>query len=482
MGKQQFGVVGLAVMGENLALNVEGRGFSVAVYNRTAERTRRFMAERAAGRNIRATYSLAELVEALEEPRRILLMVQAGPAVDAVLAQLRPLLHAGDIVIDGGNSFFRDTDRRTEEWAAAGLNFCGMGVSGGAQGALHGPSLMPGGAREAYAHLEPILTRIAAQVEDGPCCAYLGPRGAGHFVKMVHNGIEYGDMQLIAEAYDLLRHGLGLPPEEIRAVFAEWNRGELQSYLIEITADIVAFPDPDTGQPLLDLIQDQAGQKGTGKWTSQQALELGVPIPTLTAAVDARFLSAFKAERVAAARVLPGPVGRFSGDRDRCITHLREALYASKVCSYAQGLALLRAASQEYGYDLPYGEIARIWKGGCIIRAAFLNRIQEAFRRRPDLPNLLVDEGFRDAVAARQAGWRATVRTAAELGVPAPALSASLAYFDAYRRERLPANLLQAQRDYFGAHTYERVDREGTFHTEWLEGTGHRAPGAARVS
>jgi 6-phosphogluconate dehydrogenase len=467
MDEADFGIIGLGVMGENLALNVASRGFSLVVYNRTAERTRRFMAGAAAGTSIRAAYSLEEFVAALARPRRLLLMVSAGPAVDALRQQLRPLLEPGDIVIDGGNSFFRDTERRSQEWEGTGLHFYGLGISGGEAGARHGPSLMPGGPPEAYARLEPILTRLAAQVEDGPCCAYLGPRGAGHFVKMVHNGIEYGDMQLIAEAYDLLRHGLNLPAEEVREVFAAWNQGELQSYLIEITRDIVAFPDPETGQPLVERILDQAEQKGTGKWTTQTALDLGVPTPTLNAAVDARLMSACKAERVAAARLLRGPAARFTGDRAEFIAALRAALYASKICAYAQGMALLRAASAEFQYGLPLGEIARIWKGGCVIRAAFLGRIQKAFARDPDLPNLLLDEDFREEVAARQEPWRTVVQTGLELGLPLPAMSASLAYFDAYRRERLPANLIQAQRDYFGAHTYRRIDREGTFHTSW---------------
>lgn len=467
MDKADFGIIGLGVMGENLALNVASRGFSLVVYNRTAERTRRFVEGSAAGTSIRAAYSLEEFVAALAPPRRLLLMVSAGPAVDALLHQLRPLLEAGDIVIDAGNSFFQDTERRAREWAGTGLFFCGMGVSGGERGARYGPSLMPGGPPEAYARLEPILTRIAAQVEDGPCCTYIGPRGAGHFVKMVHNGIEYGDMQLIAEAYDLLRHGLGLPASEVRTVFEEWNRGELQSYLIEITRDIVAFPDPETGQPLVEQILDQAEQKGTGKWTTQTALDLGVPTPTLNAAVEARLMSAYKAERVAAARLLRGPAARFTGDRQGFIAALRDALYASKICSYAQGMAMLQAASAAFDYRLPLGEIARIWKGGCVIRALFLGRIQAAFTRHPELPNLLVDDDFREAVMVRQESWRTVIQTGVELGLALPAMGASLAYFDAYRRERLPANLLQAQRDYFGAHTYRRLDREGTFHTHW---------------
>ncbi|MCS6862895.1 MAG: NADP-dependent phosphogluconate dehydrogenase [Abditibacteriales bacterium] len=468
MSQPVIGLIGLAVMGENLALNIESKGFPIAVFNRTTAKTMAFVNGRAAGKNVVGTTTIEEFVNVLERPRRIVLMVKAGEAVDAFITQLLPHLEAGDILIDGGNSFFRDTERRIERCREAGVHYFGMGVSGGEEGALHGPSLMPGGGTpEAYAHLEPILTKIAAQVDDGACVTYIGPKGAGHFVKMVHNGIEYGDMQLIAEAYDLLRHAVGLSPDELHDVFAEWNRGELQSFLIEITARIVNFKDEMTGKPLVDVILDKAEQKGTGKWTSQIALDLGVPIPTITAAVDARFMSAHKAERVAAARLLSSQHALRTARQPSFINRVRAALYASKVCSYAQGFALLRAASREFGYNLNFSEIARIWKGGCIIRAVFLDRIKQAFARNPELPNLLVDDEFREAVAARQEAWRDVVSTAVELGYPVPAMSASLAYFDAYRRERLPANLIQAQRDLFGAHTYERVDREGVFHTEW---------------
>jgi len=467
MSKSSIGVVGLAVMGENLVLNIERNGFPVAVYNRTAERTRRFIEGRGTGKRIQATFTIPEFVEALERPRRILLMVQAGPAVDAVLGELKPHLTLGDIVIDGGNSFFRDTERRLQEMGGMGIRYLGMGVSGGEEGALKGPSLMPGGHEDAYRSLEPILTRIAAQVDDGPCCTYIGAKGSGHFVKMVHNGIEYGDMQLIAEVYDLLRHLLGLTPQETREVFAEWNRGELQSFLIEITERIVAFPDPDTGKPLVEMILDKAGQKGTGKWTTQCALDIGACVPTISAAVDARIMSAFKEERVVASQVLTGPPPRFAGSRHGMIDSLRQALYASKICSYAQGMAMLRLASQEYEYGLHLDEIARIWKGGCIIRAVFLDKIKKAFHLNPDLPNLLLDDGFREEVASRQEAWRQVVRIAIEAGIPVPAMSASLNYYDSYRRERSPANLIQAQRDCFGAHTYQRIDQEGTFHTHW---------------
>jgi 6-phosphogluconate dehydrogenase len=487
MSQPVIGLIGLAVMGENLALNIESKEFPIAVFNRTAARTKAFEQGRAAGKNVTATYSIEEFVQSLERPRRIILMVKAGEAVDAFIAQLLPHLEAGDILIDGGNSFFKDTERRIERCQQAGIHYFGMGVSGGEEGALRGPSLMPGGGNaEAYERLESILTKIAAQVDDGACVTYIGAKGAGHFVKMVHNGIEYGDMQLIAEAYDLLRHAVGLSPDELHDVFAEWNRGELRSFLIEITARIVNFKDAETGKPLVDVILDKAEQKGTGKWTSQVALDLGVPIPTITAAVDARFMSAHKDERVAAAEILRyaqhdrgGGQNDVSGGvilskaKNLFVEQVRAALYASKICSYAQGFALLRAASQEFGYHLNFGEIARIWKGGCIIRAVFLDRIKQAFARNPELPNLLVDDEFREEILAREESWREVVNTAIELGFPVPAMSASLAYFDAYRRERLPANLIQAQRDLFGAHTYQRVDKEGTFHTEWDSSTHH---------
>lgn len=465
----QFGLIGLAVMGQNLALNIESRGYSVAVYNRTAERTREFAETRAADKRIVPTYTLEEFVQALERPRRILLMVKAGKPVDEIIQQITPLLDKGDLLIDGGNSFFMDTERRSAQLEAAGLLYIGTGVSGGEEGALKGPSIMPGGQPEAYALVEEMFRAIAAKVDGDPCVSYIGPRGAGHYVKMVHNGIEYGDMQLISEAYDILHRGLGLSAAELHDIFTEWNKGELSSYLIEITANIFSKIDPDTGKPLVEVILDEAEQKGTGKWTSQNALDVGVPIPTINSAVEGRLLSAYKAERVAASKVLRGPTPAFRGDRAAFIEDVRRALYASKVCSYAQGMALLRAASREYGYNLRLAELARIWRGGCIIRAKLLGRIREAFLRDPDLPNLLLDAEFKEAVESRQDSWRRVIQTAVEMGIPCAAMSVSLAYFDAYRSERLPANLLQAQRDYFGAHTYKRIDKPGTFHTEWLE-------------
>ncbi|MEW6231897.1 MAG: NADP-dependent phosphogluconate dehydrogenase [Chloroflexota bacterium] len=467
MGKQQFGLIGLAVMGENLALNIEQHGFSVAVYNRTAEKTTAFAQGRAAGKNIRPTYSIPELLQTLETPRRVMLMVQAGAPVDDVINQLKPHLEKGDLIIDGGNSFFQDTERRARDLETLGLLFIGTGISGGEEGALHGPSIMPGGRKEAYQLVEPIFTAIAARADGEPCVTYIGPRGAGHYVKMVHNGIEYGDMQLIAESYDILKRALNLSAPELHAIFSEWNQGELSSYLVQISADIFNKVDGETGRPLVELILDEAQQKGTGKWTSQNALDLGAPTPTINAAVESRIISAYKKERVAASKILSGPARRYRGDRQRLIDAVKAALYASKICSYAQGMAMLRAASQEYGYDLPLADIARIWRAGCIIRARFLGKISAAFQRQPGLPNLLVDQEFQEAVNSRQEAWRFAIRTAVGLGIPCLAMSASLAYYDAYRSERLPANLTQAQRDYFGAHTYRRVDREGVFHTEW---------------
>jgi len=469
MAQQSFGLIGLAVMGENLALNVERNGFSVAVYNRTSEKTEAFMANRAQGKNIKPTYSIEEFVSSLERPRRILIMVKAGKPVDAVLDQLKPLLEPGDMIIDGGNSLYEDTDRRVADLEAAQLQFIGMGVSGGEEGALNGPSLMPGGSRGAYETIEPIVRKIAAQVDDGPCVTYIGPKGAGHYVKMVHNGIEYGDMQLIAEAYDLLKNAAGLDHTQLHRVFGEWNQtDELNSFLIEITANIFNHIDPDTQLPLVDVILDQAGQKGTGRWTVQSALELGVSIPTITAAVNARIMSAIKGERVAASKVLSGPTGKYDGDMSGFVDKVRDALYCSKICSYAQGMALMGKASQEFGYDLNLSEIARIWKGGCIIRAGFLDKIKAAFKDDPALPNLLLAPEFRQTILDRQEAWREVLAVAARLGIPVPAFSASLDYFDSYRRDRLPQNLTQAQRDYFGAHTFERTDKPGTFHAEWF--------------
>ena len=468
MATNDIGLFGLAVMGENLVLNMERNGFSVAVYNRTRSVTEEF-AGRAKGKRITPCYTLEEFVGALSTPRKIMLMVKAGDPVDQVIAQLKPLLDKGDLLIDGGNSFFKDTERRAVALAEEGFNYIGTGVSGGEEGALWGPSIMPGGQREAYDMVAPIFTAIAAKVDGEPCVTYIGPRSAGHYVKMVHNGIEYGDMQLIAEAYDILHRGLGLSAQDLHETFAAWNEGELQSYLIEITRDIFAKMDEETGQPLVDVVLDEAQQKGTGKWTSQNALDLGAPTQTINAAVESRIISAYKEERVAASKVLDGPSATFKGDRQALVNDVRDALYAAKICSYAQGMALLRAASNEYDYDLELGGIAKIWRGGCIIRARFLNDITAAYRRDPKLTNLLLDPYFRDAILSRQAALRRVVQVAVEMGIPCLAMSASLAYFDAYRTARLPANLTQAQRDYFGAHTYRRTDKEGVFHSEWGE-------------
>jgi 6-phosphogluconate dehydrogenase len=472
MTKRTFGVIGLAVMGENLALNVESRGFPIAVYNRTASKTKEFMETRAVGKDVKAAYSLEEFVQILERPRKILVMVKAGPPVDAVIEQLKPLLEEGDMIIDGGNSLYEDTERRTRDLeSTTKLGFVGMGVSGGEEGALHGPSLMPGGTEFAYRELEPILTKIAAQVDDGPCVTYVGSGGAGHYVKMVHNGIEYGDMQLIAEAYDVLKNGLGLSNQQLQETFTEWNRtDELNSYLIEITADIFKYVDPETGHHLVDLILDSAGQKGTGRWTVLSSLELGVSIPTIYAAVNARVMSAYKDERVAAAKELPGPGETYPGDAALFVNKVRDALYCSKMCSYAQGMALIAKASQEFNYNISLPESARIWKGGCIIRAGFLDKIRKAFAENPGLPNLLLAPEFKQSILDRQEAWREVLVLANKLGIPVPAFSSSLDYFDSYRRANLPQNLTQAQRDYFGAHTYERTDkpRGEFFHTEWM--------------
>ncbi|MCZ0756473.1 NADP-dependent phosphogluconate dehydrogenase [Anoxybacillus sp. J5B_2022] len=469
MAKQQIGVIGLAVMGKNLALNIESRGYSVAVYNRSREKTDEFLQE-AKGKNVVGTYSIEEFVNALEKPRKILLMVKAGAATDATIEQLKPHLEKGDIVIDGGNTYFKDTQRRNKELAELGIHFIGTGVSGGEEGALKGPSIMPGGQKEAHELVRPIFEAIAAKVDGEPCTTYIGPDGAGHYVKMVHNGIEYGDMQLIAEAYFLLKHVLGLNAQELHEVFAEWNKGELDSYLIEITADIFTKIDEETGKPLVDVILDKAGQKGTGKWTSQNALDLGVPLPIITESVFARFISAMKDERVKASKLLAGPaVKPYEGDRAHFIEAVRRALYMSKICSYAQGFAQMKAASEEYNWNLQYGNIAMIFRGGCIIRAQFLQKIKEAYDRDPALPNLLLDPYFKEIVENYQQSLREIVATAAMRGIPVPAFASALAYYDSYRMETLPANLIQAQRDYFGAHTYERIDKEGIFHTEWLK-------------
>lgn len=469
MTKQQIGVVGMAVMGKNLALNIESRGYSVALFNRTAAKTEAVVKEHP-DKKFKATYTIADFVEAIEKPRRILLMVKAGAATDATIKELLPHLDKGDILIDGGNTFFKDTIRRNEELANSGINFIGTGVSGGEEGALKGPSIMPGGQKEAYDLVAPILEQISAKAEDGaPCVTYIGPNGAGHYVKMVHNGIEYGDMQLIAESYDLMKNVLGLSVAEMADIFKEWNEGELDSYLIEITADILTRKDDlGTGKPIVDVILDAAGNKGTGKWTSQSALDLGVPLPLITESVFARYISAYKEERVAASKVLPAPAKfNYQGDKKELIEKIREALYFSKIMSYAQGFAQLRTASKEYGWDLPFGEIAKIWRAGCIIRARFLQKITDAYDHKPDLENLLLDDYFLEITKKYQQAVREVVALAVQAGVPVPTFSSAIAYFDSYRSERLPANIIQAQRDYFGAHTYERTDKEGIYHYSW---------------
>ena len=469
MGKQQIGVIGLAVMGKNLALNIESRGYSVSVYNRSRPSIDELVAE-AKGKNIVGTYSLEEFVNSLETPRKIILMIRAGQPVDDTIASLKQYISKGDLIIDCGNSFYEDTIRRSKELEKEGYLFIGSGVSGGEEGALHGPSIMPGGPKEAYDMIEPVFTAISAKVDNDPCSTYIGTDGAGHYVKMVHNGIEYGDMQLISEAYSLLKDVLGLTNDELYEVFDEWNKGELDSYLIEITRDIFAKKDEETGKPMLDVILDAAGQKGTGKWASKSALDLGLSTPTITEAVFARCISAIKEERVEASKILSGPSkADISFDRKEFIEIVRQALYASKICSYAQGFALMKAAAQEYNWDLNYGNIAMIFRGGCIIRAQFLNKIKEAYDKNPDLPNLMLDSYFKEVLEKYQDGWRKAVATAIQIGIPVPAFSSALAYYDSYRRETLPANMLQAQRDYFGAHTYERVDRpRGEFyHTNW---------------
>jgi 6-phosphogluconate dehydrogenase len=463
-----IGLIGLAVMGQNLVLNMERNGYTVAVFNRTTAVTEEFIAAHP-GKNLVPARTLEEFVASLETPRRILIMVKAGAAVDAVIDGLVPLLDKGDLIMDGGNSFYADTDRRSQALALQGFNYMGVGVSGGEEGALWGPSIMPGGTPEAWSLVADTLQAIAAKApEDGkPCVAYLGPRSAGHYVKMVHNGIEYGDMQLIAEAYNILKQALGLEAPELAAIFDEWNKGELDSYLISITAQIFRRIDDLTGRPLVDLVLDTAQQKGTGKWTSQDSFNIGAPMPTINTAVVERIISGMKGERVTASAVLPGPDIAYEGSKQVLIDAVRHALYASKISAYAQGMAMLRIASHDYGYALNLGEVASLWRAGCIIRARFLNRITEAFARNPDLPNLLLDESFNQSVQERLPAWRFVVRTAVGMGIPAPAFSASLAYYDSYRSARLPANLIQAQRDYFGAHTYERTDMEGSFHSEW---------------
>ncbi|MBW7455540.1 NADP-dependent phosphogluconate dehydrogenase [Paenibacillus sepulcri] len=469
MSKQQIGVVGLAVMGKNLALNIESKRFSVSLYNRSAEKTNELVAE-AQGKNLVGTYSIEEFVQSLETPRKILIMVKAGQPTDDTINQLVPYLDQGDILIDGGNAFFPDTQRRNKELQAQGFRFIGAGVSGGEEGALNGPAIMPGGQRDAYELVEPILTAISAKVNGDPCSTYIGADGAGHYVKMVHNGIEYGDMQLIGEAYHLLKDVLNLNTSQLHDIFTEWNNGELDSYLIEITADIFAKTDPDTGKPMVDVILDSAGQKGTGKWTSQSALDLGVPLSIITESVFARFISAMKEERTAASKRLNGPAASsYDGDPGEFIEAVRKALYTSKIASYAQGFAQMRAASDAYNWDLNYGSIAMIFRGGCIIRARFLQNIKDAYDRDPALKNLLLDEYFGGIVDNYQEAWRKVISVAVTRGIPVPAFASALAYYDSYRTERLPANLLQAQRDYFGAHTFERLDQEGSFHFQWMK-------------
>jgi 6-phosphogluconate dehydrogenase len=466
-----FGLIGLAVMGENLALNIASRGYRVAVFNRTTSVVDKLIAGRAKGKNFVGCHRLDELVNNLAAPRKVMIMVKAGPPVDAVIEQLLPLLSPGDVIIDGGNSYYLDTERRTNEVESKGLLYIGTGVSGGEEGALLGPSMMPGGSPQAWPLVKPIFQAIAAKVgpnHDIPCAEWVGPRGAGHYVKMVHNGIEYGDMQLICEAYFVLKQALGLSNDELYAVFDNWNRGELDSYLIEITRDIFSVRDPDTGGYLVDVVLDTAGAKGTGKWMSQLALDLGVPSTLVTEAVYARCLSAMKEARARASQVLKGPAKKFDGDRQAFIDQTREALYASKICSYAQGFVQMAAAAKEHEWPLKFGDIALLWRGGCIIRARFLDRIKEAFDADAHLENLLLAPYFREAVERAQPAWRRVVCTAMQSGIPVPAFAAALAYYDGYRQARLPANLLQAQRDYFGAHTYQRTDKPGTFHTDWL--------------
>ncbi len=471
MTQANFGVVGMAVMGKNLALNVESRGYTVALFNRTTAKTEEVVAEHP-DKNFVLTKTIEEFVAAIEKPRRIMLMVQAGPATDATIQSLLPHLDKGDILIDGGNTHFPDTMRRNAELADSGINFIGTGVSGGEKGALEGPSIMPGGQKEAYDLIAPIFEQIAGKApQDGkPCVAYMGPNGAGHYVKMVHNGIEYGDMQLIAESYDLLKRVLGLDNAEIQSIFEEWNEGELDSYLIEITKEVLKRKDDQgTDGYIVDKILDKAGNKGTGKWTSQSSLDLGVPLPLITESVFARFISTYKDERVKASSILSGPEAKFSGDKAEIVEKIRQALYFSKIMSYAQGFAQLRQASKEYDWDLPYGTIAQIWRAGCIIRAEFLQNITDAFDKDANLENLLLDEYFIDITKRYQSAVRDVVSLAVQAGIPVPTFTSAISYYDSYRSANLPANLIQAQRDYFGAHTYERTDMEGIFHYDWYK-------------
>lgn len=483
MTKCDIGLIGLAVMGQNLVLNMADHGFCVAVHNRTTSKVDEFIASSAKGKSIIGAYSLEELVRNLKPPRRVMLMIKAGKPVDDYIEQLIPMLEPGDIIIDGGNSNFEDTIRRTSYVESHNLYFVGTGISGGEEGARYGPSIMPGGSPEAWSYVKDIFQSIAAKVEDGsPCCDWVGENGAGHFVKMVHNGIEYGDMQLISEAYHLLKSGLGLTHDEMYSIFDRWNRGKLDSYLIEITRDIMAFKDED-GTPLVENILDTAGQKGTGRWTVITALETGIPLTLISEAVQARSLSALKEERVEASKILKGPDNRFRGDRQTFIDEISQALYASKIISYTQGYMLMRAAARDYQWNLNYGGVALMWRGGCIIRSAFLGKIKEAFDKNPKLTNILLDSYFQEEVQAAQSSWRKVIAQGIELGIPLPAMSAALAFYDGYRRDRLPANLVQAQRDYFGAHTYERVDRPRGefFHTNWT-GTGGDAISSTYVA
>lgn len=479
MSKANIGLIGLAVMGENLAMNMESKGYTVAVYNRTAEKVTNFMEGRAAGKNFIGTYSLQELADSLEKPRKVIMMVKAGQVVDDYIEQLLEVFEEGDIIIDGGNSHYPDTIRRTEYVESKGLLFVGCGVSGGEEGALTGPSMMPGGSKAAWEHVKPIFQAICAKVEDGAaCCDWVGEDGAGHFVKMVHNGIEYGDMQLICEAYQLMRDGLGMSVEEMHEVFKEWNKTELDSYLIEITADILGYKD-ENGEVTVDYILDTAGQKGTGRWTATSALDQGVPLTLIGEAVFARCLSAMKDERVTASARFPKTIPAFEGDKKEFIECIRKALYASKIVSYAQGYILMRQAAKAYGWDLNYGGIALMWRGGCIIRSAFLGKIKEAYDKNPQLENLLLDDYFADAITELIPAWREVVAYTVKAGIPAPAFASALSYFDGYTTASLPANLLQAQRDYFGAHTYERIDqpRGQKYHTNWTGRGGNTSAG-----
>ncbi len=467
----KIGLIGLGVMGQNLALNIERNGYPIAVYDREPPVLSAFVS-RQSGKHIIGAHSPEEFVNALERPRRIILLVKAGDPVDWTIDLVKPFLDEGDIIIDGGNSHFTDTERREKALKAEGLFFIGSGTSGGEKGAMWGPSLMPGGDKNAYEQIRPIWEAIAAKVDDGPCVTYIGPGGSGHFVKMVHNGIEYGDMQLIAETYGVMRNGFGLKADEMADVFEEWNEGELESYLIEITAKILRVKDPETGKPLVDLVLDEAGQKGTGKWASQLALDLGIPIPTIDAAITARNISARKSERVDASKIISvRTTGKYSGLTNQFKDFLRDALYASKICSYAQGMNLIKAGSESSNWNINLSEVARIWQGGCIIRARFLKKIKEAYLRNPNLQNLLLDQEFNSRIEQAQSNWRIVVSTAMQQGLPVLAMAASLAYFDMYRTSNLPLNLTQAQRDFFGSHTYKRVDKPelGAVHSEWEE-------------